>query len=201
MEIRNSCIYTDVDLHSKVIDWPAKNIKGDHPYYFIPMYLEIIAKESDAGFGLPFEELESENGITEFQTANEFEDQIFWLLSTFMAQYQEEFDESNLEFFTQHPQYDSDREKVRENEVRMNDERRNNLEEIFRTFIEESEEPSEEDKEKLPEGISHKEYQEQILEGMLDIGMDMPYFTDPGMHPDLRDLRKHVMNYLKYVED
>lgn len=198
MDIRNACVYSDVDLHSKNVEWPAKIISGDHAYYFICMALEIIAKESDAGFGSPIEEFEADGGITDFQNSSEFEDHILVLLSDFMTRYQSEFDETALEFFTKHPQYDDVRKEVRENEVRVEEETRQNIKNTFRETMVDMDEPSEESKEKLPENVSYDEFQDSILEYMTDIGMDLPYFTEPGMHPNIRELNEKVKQYIEY---
>ena len=198
MDIRNRCLYSDVDIHSKQVKWPAKRISGDYAYYFICMCLEIMAKESDAGFGSPIEKFESGDGITDFQSASQFEDHILYLLEQFMNMYQDEFEETNLDFFTQHPQYDSDREKVRQNEVSVDDGRRENVEEMFREIVSGIDEPDEENKEQLPDSVSYEDYQEEILQYMVDIGMDMPYFTKPGLHPDIRELHSNITEYIEY---
>jgi len=55
MEIRNSCLYTDLDLINNLASTPEHMITPEHAYYFICMAFEVIAEQSSSGYGNSFE--------------------------------------------------------------------------------------------------------------------------------------------------
>ena len=55
MDIRNACIYTDLDVTMNLASSPREVITSEHAYYFICMAFEILAEQSTSGFGNSFE--------------------------------------------------------------------------------------------------------------------------------------------------
>lgn len=55
MNIRNACLYTDLDLAVGLASSPEDAITPEHAYYFICMAFEVIAEQSSSGFGNSFE--------------------------------------------------------------------------------------------------------------------------------------------------
>jgi AbiV family abortive infection protein len=54
MEIRNKCLYTDINFTSKTASAPRDSISRDHAYYFICMGLEILSFNSLVEFSPKF---------------------------------------------------------------------------------------------------------------------------------------------------
>ena len=50
MDIRNGCLYTDVNLVSKSTSSPSDFITREHAYYFICMGFEVLAERAESGF-------------------------------------------------------------------------------------------------------------------------------------------------------
>lgn len=51
MDIRNACLYTDVDLTSNLAFSPSDFITRAHAYYFICMGFEVLAEQAESGLG------------------------------------------------------------------------------------------------------------------------------------------------------
>ncbi len=60
MNIRNACLYTDIDLTSASTTSPADRITREHAYYFISMAFEVLAEQASSGFGNSFESADPE---------------------------------------------------------------------------------------------------------------------------------------------
>lgn len=60
MEVRNACLYTDLNLIDDVALAPKDVITPEHAYYFICMAFEVVAEQSSSGFGNSFESGDSE---------------------------------------------------------------------------------------------------------------------------------------------
>ena len=60
MNIRNACLYSDLDLSANLASCPEDAITPEHAYYFICMAFEIIAEQSSSGFGNSFESSDPE---------------------------------------------------------------------------------------------------------------------------------------------
>jgi AbiV family abortive infection protein len=60
MDIRNACLYTDLDLTASLASSPDDVIRREHAYYFICMAFEVLAEQSSSGFGNSFESSEPE---------------------------------------------------------------------------------------------------------------------------------------------
>lgn len=67
MEIRNNCLYTDVNFSSGSIITPTEAIRPEHAYYFICMSLEILAAQAVVGLGSIFEEMNNDIGVQFWQ--------------------------------------------------------------------------------------------------------------------------------------
>ena len=50
MELRNACLYTDVDFVLEIAKTPQEIITKEHAYYFICMALEILADQAELDF-------------------------------------------------------------------------------------------------------------------------------------------------------
>ena len=59
MNIRNACLYTDINLASNSTSSPSDFITREHAYYFICMGFEILAEQASSGFGNSFESSDS----------------------------------------------------------------------------------------------------------------------------------------------
>lgn len=59
MSLRNSCLYTDVDIQSAKTTSPFEVITRDHSYYMICMAFEVLSEQAEAGVGIPFIETPS----------------------------------------------------------------------------------------------------------------------------------------------
>ncbi|MDZ7745153.1 MAG: hypothetical protein U5K28_00980 [Halobacteriales archaeon] len=159
------------------------------------MAFEILIEESDAGFGSAIEEFEGESTVTEFETPADFETAILSMLEEFRGKYEQEFDPSQLDFFV--PNIDRDHyeepwkilEEIRQNEVKVDNEKRETLRQVAEEGLEK---PEEEKLEELPEGMEYEEYKDYWLEYGLDAAIDTPYFTRDNMHPELRKLYEEV---------
>jgi AbiV family abortive infection protein len=55
MNIRNSCLYTEVDFIANLTSSPNDVIIREHAYYFICMGFEVLAEQAEAGFGASLE--------------------------------------------------------------------------------------------------------------------------------------------------
>lgn len=193
MNVRNACLYTDTNISGKSVYWPTDEISAHHAYYFICMALEVLAEEAEAGFGSPLEHLTSVNQVTEFESATGFRRHMLELLYGFMNIYEDEFDPSNLEFFVEDPRLDELRKEIREQEVRIDDERRRRLKEMITEGIN-----ADVDTSQLPEGTTLEEYREPIVEEMVDTMMDTPYHVEENSHPEWRTMRERVDEYVEY---
>lgn len=194
MEVRNSSIYTDVNIEGKSVSWPTMEVSAHHAYYFITMAFEILAKEAEAGFGNPIENLEQKEKITDFETAAEYRSSMISLLKSFMEKYQAQFEPEELQFFVEDPRLDDLRSKLRQREINLEESERDEIRDLITEFVEEPEEkPSD-----LPETFDVESYQDEIIEDMIDMSMDLPYFTSKELHPDLEELSEHIKKYVKY---
>ncbi len=184
MNVRNACLYTDTNISGKSVYWPTDEISAHHAYYFICMALEVLAEESEAGFGSPLEHLTSVDQVTEFESATGFHRTNLELLYGFMDSYEDQFESSNLKFFVEDPRQDDLREEIREQEVRIGDERRKRLRD---QVVEQMDDDVETDQ--LPEGTTLEEYREPIIKEMVDTLMDAPFLTEEHFHPEWESLR------------
>ncbi len=55
MDIRNACLYTDINLVSNSVISPSGFITCELAYYFICMAFEVLAEQASSGFGNSFE--------------------------------------------------------------------------------------------------------------------------------------------------
>ncbi|MDL0125204.1 hypothetical protein PNQ92_07230 [Halobacterium salinarum] len=110
-----------------------------------------------------------------------------------MDSYENEFDPSHLEFFVEDPRQDDIREEIREQEVRVDDNRREKLRNMVLAGMDDDI-----DTEKLPEGVSLEEFREPIIREMVDTMMDVPYHTGQNFHPEWSSLREKVNEYVEY---
>lgn len=195
MDIRNACLYTDVNISGKSVNWPTNEITAHHAYYFICMALEILAEESDAGFGAVIENLELEDTVTDFDNAVGFRRAMLDLLSEFMDSYKHEFEPEELQFFVKDPRYDGVREEVRQREVQVEKNKREMLRESIHDDLEDMDGI---DENELPAQVSVEEYRDSIITQMVDIAMDVPYFTTREMHPDIEELTEEIYSYIEY---
>jgi AbiV family abortive infection protein len=62
MNIRNSCLYIDVNLSKFTSSSPKEVISREHAYYFICMAFEILAEHAQSGIDPTFKSLVRENG-------------------------------------------------------------------------------------------------------------------------------------------
>ena len=104
MRIRGNCIYTDLDLHSKSLKVPSREINSDYAYYFICMGGEVVAEEAERGLGSFVENRDPEESIR-------FWDQTKAEIDNFVEEYESQFEPTNLEFFTD-PRFETIREKI-----------------------------------------------------------------------------------------
>lgn len=193
MNVRNACIYTDTNISGKSVYWPTNEISAHHAYYFICMALEVLAEESEAGFGSPLEQFTDIDQVTDFESATGFRRFILELLHGFMDSYEDQFDSNNLEFFVEDPRQDDIREEIREQEIRVDEGRRERLRE---QVIDEMD--ADVDTDQLPEGTTLEEYREPIIKDMVDTMMDAPYHTEENYHPEWESLRERVSEYVEY---
>lgn len=193
MNVRNACLYTDTNISGKSVYWPTDEISAHHAYYFICMALEVLAEESEAGFGSPLEQLSGIDQVTDFESAAGFRRSMLELLYGFMDSYEDQFDSSNLEFFVEDPRQDDLRKEIREQEVRIDDERRERLREQIIEQIDDDV-----DTDQLPEGITLEEYREPIIKEMIDTMMNVPYHTEKNLHPEWESLREQVSEYVEF---
>jgi len=194
MNVRNACLYTDMNISGKSVYWPTDEISAHHAYYFICMALEVLAEESEAGFGSPIEHLGDFDQVTDFESAVGFRRHMLELLYGFMDSYENQFDPSHLEFFVEDPRQDDIREEIREQEVRVDDNRREKLRNMVLTEMDDDDV----DTERLPEGVSLEEFRERIIREMVDTMMDVPYHTGQNFHPEWSSLREKVNEYVEY---
>ena len=195
MTVRNSTLYTDVNLKGKHVTWPTGKIGPHYAYYFICMALEIMAEESDAGFGSPIEHLEVEDTVTEFDSAAGFRSAMLSTLAKFQMKYEKEFDPSELGFFTNDSRYDDLRDELRDREVDLDTKKREDLRELLNKQLKDMEEEELTD---LPDGIDYDIYKDVIVAEMIDVAQDAPYFTPHQIHPEIEELHKHVRKYLEF---
>lgn len=193
MNVRNACLYTDTNISGKSVYWPTDEISAHHAYYFICMALEVLAEESEAGFGSPIEQLTDIDQVTDFESATGFRRYMLELLYGFMNSYEDQFDPSNLEFFMEDPRQDDLRREIREQEVRVDDERRERLRKLVTEEIDDDVDTGQ-----LPEGTTLEEYREPIIKEMVDTMMDAPYHTEKNSHPEWDSLRERVNEYVEY---
>jgi AbiV family abortive infection protein len=193
MNIRNACIYTDTNISGKSVYWPTDEISAHHAYYFICMALEVLAEESEAGFGSPLEQLSGVNQVTDFESATGFRRSMLELLYGFMSSYGDQFEPSNLEFFVEDSRQDDLRKEIREQEVRIEDKKRKRLREQLLEQVDDDI-----DRDQLPEGTTLEEYREPIIQEMVDTMMNAPYHTEQNSHPEWESLRKRVNEYVEY---
>jgi len=193
MNVRNACLYTDTNISGKSVYWPTDEISAHHAYYFICMALEVLAEESEAGFGSPLEQLSSVDQVTDFESATGFRRFMLELLYGFMDSYEDQFDSSNLEFFVEDPRQDDLRKEIREQEVRIDDQRRKRLRELVTEEMDDGV-----DTDQLPEGATLEEYREPIIKEMVDTMMNAPYHTEENFHPEWNSLRERVNEYVEY---
>lgn len=104
MRIRGNCVYTDLDLHSKSLTTPSREIGFNYAYYFICMAGEVVAEEAERGFGSFVENRDPEESL---QFWNQTKDEI----DAFVDEYESGFDPSELGFFTD-PRFEHIREKI-----------------------------------------------------------------------------------------
>jgi len=91
MDIRNACLYTDVDFASNSAFSPSDFVSREHAYYFICMGFEVLAEQAESGLGFDFE---GRDGTRSFQ---------FWQdrlgdLERFMKRWSTTVDVDRLDF-------------------------------------------------------------------------------------------------------
>ena len=91
MNLRNACLYTDLDIPSVKTTAPSDVISREHAYYFICMAFEILAEQSEAGFGIPFIETSSKH-------AHQFREDCLRDLRQFMERWSNSVDIDKLDF-------------------------------------------------------------------------------------------------------
>ena len=70
MEIRNACLYTDINFVSNSVSSPSEFITREHAYYFICMGFEVLVAQTDSGLGSSLE------GVNESKSLQFREDRI-----------------------------------------------------------------------------------------------------------------------------
>jgi AbiV family abortive infection protein len=91
MDIRNSCLYTDIKLEQNVVSSPIESITKEHAYYFICMALEIIAEHAECGFG-------SASEGRDVSKSHDFLDDCIYNLKMFMEKWSESVNIYELDF-------------------------------------------------------------------------------------------------------
>ena len=195
MELRNSCLYTDVNISGKNLQVPVEEITFHHAYYFICMAYEILAEESEAGFGSPIEATETDLSIMDYSKATDFGNDMILDLLEFSLEHQEEFEPENLEFFVADPRWEDIREDIRDEEVRVDLKDRK---EARKLVEDEMVDPAEVDESKLPDDVPLELHQEMIIREMVDRLTDAPYKAGKNEHPELEELRNQVSEYIEF---
>lgn len=132
MNIRNSCLYTDINFSAKNVNSPSSSINEHYSYFFICMALEVIAESAEAGLGSYLESLPGNSNVEEEAAAmlSEMDEPVpatkfFYssisTLKSFMSDYATDFCPTELAFFSS-PQFEQQRNELRENEVQMDEE-------------------------------------------------------------------------------
>lgn len=67
MSIRNSCLYTDVNLAANSTLSPSDFITREHAYYFICMGFEVLGEQAEAGFGSILEGRDAKKSVQFWQ--------------------------------------------------------------------------------------------------------------------------------------
>ena len=91
MILRNSCLYSDVDISSGITTRPSEAITREHAYYMICMAFEVLAEQAEAGFGIPYIETSSRD-------AHQFLDDRLRDLEQFMERWSATVDIDKLDF-------------------------------------------------------------------------------------------------------
>ncbi|MFK8212971.1 hypothetical protein [Haloferax volcanii] len=92
MDMRNSCLYTEIKLKQSFVESPTEAIIQNHAYDFVSMTFEVITGQAEAGLG---SFLEMGSGV---KKPHEFRNGILSDLNGFMNKWEDEIDVDQLEF-------------------------------------------------------------------------------------------------------
>lgn len=93
MRIRGNCLYTDCNLPGKSVTFPKDAIDPHYAYYFTCMAYEVVAENAEAGFGSFLDGQDVER-------SHQFWQSVLEELTEFMQDHSDQFDASELDFFT-----------------------------------------------------------------------------------------------------
>lgn len=119
MIIRNSCLYTDVNLTSNLSPSPLESINREHAYYFICMGFEILAENAESGLGSLIERLGNVS-VSSDKVNSHKESLKFWQdrirdLEAFMEKWSKTVDIDQLDFLKNPEKYQDKAEKFESN--------------------------------------------------------------------------------------
>ena len=121
MTIRNSCLYTDVNLASNLSSSPLESISREHAYYFICMGYEVLAENAGfVGLGSRTELLSNEHSspdkIKSHKESVKFCQDRIRDLEAFMEKWSKTVDIDQLDFLKDPKKYQDKAESLEANE-------------------------------------------------------------------------------------